>query len=67
MLSDAYIEVTCDGCHAIEVVELTRTSRAAWDERNIAGHMERIGWLVDGDCHYCDECKKNFGGKHGPR
>ena len=23
MLSDAYIEVTCDGCHAVEVVPLT--------------------------------------------
>jgi hypothetical protein len=55
--SDAYIEVTCDGCHEIEVVQLTATARG-YDERNVAGHLESLGWLVDGETHYCEECKK---------
>jgi hypothetical protein len=56
MLSDAYIEVTCDGCHEIEVVTLTATAKG-WDERNVKPYLKSIGWLVDGDCHYCPECK----------
>jgi hypothetical protein len=58
MLSDAYVEVTCDGCHQIEVVQLTATAKG-WDARNVGRHLESIGWLVDGDCHYCEDCKKN--------
>jgi len=62
MLSDAYIEATCDGCHQVEVVQLTATAKRGWDERNVARHLESIGWLVDGDCHYCEDCKTHHPG-----
>ena len=62
MLSDAYIEVTCDGCHQVEVVQLTATAKRGWDERNVARHLESIGWSVDGDCHYCEHCKTHHPG-----
>jgi hypothetical protein len=61
MLSDAYIEVTCDGCHTVEVIQLTATAKG-WDERNVARHLESIGWLVDGECHYCEDCKTHHPG-----
>jgi len=56
-VSDAYVEVTCDGCHAIEVVQLTAIACRGWDERNVAAHLKSIGWTVEGDLHYCDECR----------
>ena len=62
MLSDAYIEATCDGCHQVEVVQLTATAERGWDERNVVRHLESIGWLVDGDCHYCEDCKTHHPG-----
>lgn len=60
MLSDAYVEVTCDGCHAIEIVTLTATGHGnSWDERDVARRIQRLGWVLAGDCHYCNECKEN--------
>lgn len=38
--SDAYIEVTCDGCHAVEVVQLTATAHG-WD-------VIKCHYMVDG-------------------
>jgi len=68
MLSDAYVEATCDGCHQVEIVQLTATAGKGWDERNAACYLKSIGWLVDGDCHYCEECKKtNPRGSNGSR
>jgi len=65
-LSDAYVEVTCDGCHAVEVVvQLTATAGNGWDARNVARYLMSIGWAVDGDEHYCDECQK--GDSNGSR
>jgi hypothetical protein len=58
MLSDAFIEVTCDGCHTVEVVPLTATAGHGWDERNVARHLASIGWTANGDEHWCDECTK---------
>lgn len=58
-VSDAHVEVTCDRCHAIEVVQLTATARG-WDERNIADYLKDIGWTVAGDLHYCDECQRQY-------
>jgi len=66
MLSDAYVEVSCDGCHAVEVVvTLTAIACNGWDERNVASYLKSIGWSVDGDEHYCDECTK--GDSNGSR
>jgi len=56
-LSDAYIEVTCDGCHAIEVIQLTAIACHGWDERNVPNYMKRRDWTVNGDEHFCEECK----------
>lgn len=58
MLSDAYIDVTCDGCHTVEVVPLTAIACRGWDERHVPDRLRSIGWIVDGDEHYCDECRK---------
>jgi len=57
MLYDASIEVECDDCHTFETVPLTATARGGWDERNVASYLTRLGWLVEGDKHYCKECK----------
>lgn len=57
-LSDAYIEATCDGCHAVEVIPLTATAKNSWDERYVKSHLERIGWVEAGDFHYCEKCRE---------
>ena len=58
MISDAYVEVTCDGCHDIEIVQLTATACRGWDERNVPDRLKSIGWSIDGDETYCEECTK---------
>ena len=50
------MNVTCDGCEWVEVVQLTATARRGWDERDVAAHLESVGWTTVGDEHYCDEC-----------
>ncbi len=56
MYSDAYIDVTCDGCHHVEQVQLTSIARNGWDERNVPAYLKNIGWSVLDDKHYCEEC-----------
>jgi len=58
MISDAYVEVTCDKCHVIEVVQLTAIACQGWDERDVVGHLRRLGWTVNGNSHYCSECPR---------
>jgi hypothetical protein len=58
MLSDACVNVTCDGCQWVEVVQLTATAHG-WDERDVAAHLKSIGWATEGDEHYCDECLRS--------
>jgi len=55
MLSDAFIEVTCDGCHAVEVIQLTATAHG-WDERDVEAHLEARGWTITDDKHWCEDC-----------
>jgi hypothetical protein len=61
MIWDAYVRVECDGCHDSVEVCLTAIACRGWDERNVKGHLESIGWLVDGDDTYCEECGKTRG------
>jgi len=56
-LSDAYVNAVCDGCHVIEVVRLTAIACRGWDERFVASHLQRIGWIVEENRHYCGECR----------
>jgi hypothetical protein len=74
MISDAYVEVTCDGCNTVEIVQLTAIACRGWDERNVPAHLENIGWSIEGDKTYCDECTnarsqpvKKRGTRHGTR
>jgi hypothetical protein len=60
-LSDAYIDVTCDGCHSIEQIQLTAMARGGWDERDLKYKLEDISWIIVGDLHYCEECRKGVG------
>ena len=55
MLSDAYIEVECDGCGAMEVVTLSSTARG-WDEQNVADYLKSIRWSTHGGQNFCEEC-----------
>ncbi len=57
-LSDAYVEVSCDGCALIEVVRLTPTAGHAWDERNVEARLKAIGWWGNGTTHYCEDCRE---------
>jgi len=53
------IEVSCDCCGITEEVQLLSLAKGCWDERNIAACLTQRGWLVDGNNHYCEECKLN--------
>lgn len=57
MLSDAYIDVTCDRCHHVAQVPLTAIACDGWDERYVDDCLRAWGWtIVDDDTHWCDEC-----------
>lgn len=61
MKSDAYVHVTCDKCQYDHEYELTACVQKSWDERGLAKKLEKDGWVVDGDCHYCESCKDEPG------
>ena len=67
MISDAYVEVTCDGCNTVEIVQLTAIACRGWDERNVPDYLRRIGWTVNGDEHLCDECMKSIHSESKPK
>lgn len=55
MITDAYVRVVCDECHAEEEVQLAATSRG-WDDRGVNEDIESWGWKIDGDAHHCANC-----------
>jgi hypothetical protein len=61
-ISDAYVEVECDGCHTVEVVTLTAIAWNCWDERNVKDHMKSMGWSITEDGDYCEDCKTHHPG-----
>jgi len=65
-VSDAYVDVTCDVCHVVEQVRLTATAGRGWDERNVEDRLARLGWLVQGDKHYSENCRKHTDLTDGP-
>ena len=58
MISDAYVEVTCDECSEFEQHQLTATGRG-YDDRNLERQLEREGWEVNGDETICPDCIEN--------
>jgi hypothetical protein len=63
MISDAFVTVTCDGCFDTEQVALTATARRSWDERDVTARLKSMGWVVEGDEHFCGDCACNLGMK----
>jgi hypothetical protein len=59
-ISDAYVDVVCDQCQVIKKqVRLSATAGGGWDQRTIEDKLVRVGWLVKGDKHYCENCRKH--------
>lgn len=50
------IVVECDRCHDTVEMGMTATARGGYDDRNISGELERMGWTVNGDEDICPDC-----------
>ena len=60
-LAEPQVEVFCDGpdnCQASEMFGLTPIARGGYDERHLKHQIEALGWLVQGDSHYCVDCRE---------
>lgn len=55
MISDAYVNVSCDDCGFEIKVELTATARG-YDERNVDQEIRDKGWTIERGYHYCADC-----------
>jgi len=50
------IIVECDKCHETVEVWMTATARGGYDDRNVTGDLERMGWTVECDEDICPDC-----------
>ena len=60
-LAEPQVEVFCDGpdnCPASEMCSLTPLAQGGYDERYLKSTIESRGWLVQGDSHYCEDCRE---------
>ena len=69
MIHDVRVEVTCDGENCREYIEVA-LNYVYSDYSGVNGHydnsedsinaeIERDGWMVNEDKHYCENCKED--------
>jgi len=66
MIHDAKVEVTCDGADCFESIDIQldyvyggimgTDGRYNDDDDDINNKVDKQGWTVDGDEHFCSNC-----------